>query len=105
MDSTNIVTPTVTAVPRNEKTMHGEDFSSLTGSSFDRQFLLSSDSCPNFRFNANLILFNVSQIKRAARKTRVAILFVLEIILRLQKLCVALITMVAFILDLSKLYF
>ena len=40
MDSTNIVTPTVTAVPRNEKTMHGEDFSSLTGSSFDRQFLL-----------------------------------------------------------------
>ena len=34
---------------------------SQTGSSSDRQFLpFPSDFCPNFRFNGNLILFNVS---------------------------------------------
>ena len=110
MDSTNIVTPTVTAVPRNEKTMHGEDFSSLTGSSFDRQFL------PFFRFLSKLSFQRQpdsfqreghQKVYPENSQKKLAILFVLEIILLLQKLCIAL-TMwlvgAAFILDLSKLW-
>ena len=86
MDSTNIVTPTVTAVPRNERTMYGEDFFFS-----DSEFVRPSIP-PFFRFLSKLSFQRQpdSFQRGPHQKGSVAILFVLEIILSFQKLCVSL---------------
>ena len=63
MERTNIVTPTVTAVPRNEHWM--KIFFRLQVHPIA---VGSSDFCQNFRFTAPLVLFNLGAgIKREAR--------------------------------------